>query len=145
MENKSFKQQLTSFYSSDIIFAQHGGGLTNLFSTPHTVVVECNPPYFYGIWYVNTASLSRVHYIGISTFYPNNQKNEMWMKAEKAYYKGNFEIIHRQYADFNVNPPKQSVLIAIEEAIAYSLRWRFVYDTTNKWSPLFYSCVYYEM
>lgn len=51
MENKSFKQQLTSFYSSDIIFAQHGGGLTNLiFSTPHTVVVECNPPYFYGIW-----------------------------------------------------------------------------------------------
>ena len=145
MENKSFKQQLTSFYSSDIIFAQHGGGLTNLiFSTPHTVVVECNPPYFYGIWYVNTASLSRVHYIGISTFYPNNQKNQMWKKAEKAYYNGDFEIIHRQYADFDVNPPKQSVFIAIEEAIAYSMRWRFVYDTTNMWS-LFYSCVYCEM
>ena len=146
MENKSFKQQLTSFYSSDIIFAQHGGGLTNLiFSTPHTVVVECNPPYFYGIWYVNTASLSRVYYIGISTFYPNNQKNQMWKKAEKAYYDGDFERIHRQYADFNVNPPKQSVLIAIEKGIAYSMRWRFVYETTNKWSPLFYSCVYCEM
>ena len=69
----------------------------------------------------------------------------MWKKAEKAYYDGDFERIHRQYADFNVNPPKQSVFIAIEEAIAYSMRWRFVYDTTNMWSPLFYSCVYCEM
>ena len=69
----------------------------------------------------------------------------MWEKAEKAYYYGDFETIHRQYADFDVNPLKQSVLIAIEEAIEYSLRWRFVYDSTNKWSHLFYSCVYCEM
>ena len=69
----------------------------------------------------------------------------MWEKAEKAYYDGNFKRIHRQYADFDVNSPKQNVLIAIEKAIAYSMRWRFVYETTNKLSPLFYSCVYYEM
>ena len=66
-------------------------------------------------------------------------------KAEKAYYNGDFETIHRQYADYDVNPPKQSVLIAIEKAMEYSLRWRFVYDTTNKWSHLFYSCVCCEM
>lgn len=92
MEHLSFSDQVTHFYKTDIVLSPHGSALINLlFSVPHSVVIECNPPYFYELWYINTASLSLVHYISVSTFFPNDKKNKKWRHAEFSYYNGDFK------------------------------------------------------
>ena len=139
MDQLSFREQVQLFYNSDIIFSPHGSALLNLlFCVPHSAAIECNPPYFYELWYINTASLSLVHYISVSTFYTNHQANKLWEIAENSYYDGNFSSIRREYVNFNIDPPLFEVLCAVSDAIEYVNRWRLNYEVNDKWSPIFY-------
>lgn len=138
LENLSFKDQVRMFYDADIVLSPHGSGLVNvMFCLPHSALVECTPPYFYELWYINTASLSSVHYIGIST-YMTNKSAEPWITAEKAYQEGRFEGIRKKYLNLNVNPPLISVINALRDSIGYISRWRFVFESQKKWSSIFY-------
>lgn len=139
MDGLSFREQLNFFYNADIILSSHGGAITNImFSTPHTVVIECDPPYFYEMSYTANIMISRVHFILVSTFYQKYWKDQRWKKAERAYNIGTFGPIHRDYVNLNVDPPVFNVVSAVHDAINYIKRWRFVYEVTDKWSPLFY-------
>ena len=139
MEHLSFHDQVTIFYQTDIVFSPHGSALINLiFCVPHSVVIECNPPYFYELWYINTASLSLVHYISVSTFFPNAKSNTKWKQAESSYYNGEFSTIRRRYVNLKINPPLFNALCAVEDAIEYVKRWRFYYEVNDKWSPIFF-------
>ena len=51
---------------------------------------------------------------------------------------GSFYFIHKQYVNLEVDPPVANVLYAMQDAIEYLNRWRFIYETNDKWSPLFY-------
>lgn len=138
LEGLTFKEDLYLFYNADIIFSQHGGALTNIFfSTPHTVLIECTPPYFYEFYYAANAYISQVHYILVSTFYPKVRDN-LWLKAEKAYQQGTYYSIHRRYVHITVNPPIFNVISAVTDAMEYLKRWRYVYEVNDKWSPFFY-------
>ena len=86
MEGFTFKEQLRLFYYSDIVVSPHSASFINLiFSVPHTVVVECYPPYFFENWYSNTATISRVHYIMVGYFDRNPKAKMYWKEAEDAY------------------------------------------------------------
>ena len=139
MEHLSFLDQVTHFYKADIVLSPHGSALINLlFCVPHSVVIECNPPYFYELWYINTASLSLVHYISVSTFFPNVKTNKQWKIAESSYYNGKFNSIRRKYVNRKINPPLFKIICAVRDAIEYIKRWRFIYEVNDKWSPIFY-------
>ena len=139
MENLTFEEQTRAFYSSDIVLSPHGSALVNLlFSIPHSAIIECNPPYYLEAWYTNNAIISRVHYLWLSTYYPNDKSNEQWEAAEKAYYYGYFGTIYRKYVNHLVNPPQFAVLSAVRDAVEYLKRWRFVYYVNDKWSSVFF-------
>lgn len=142
MDNLSFRDQVLLFYNADIIVSPHGCALTNLmFSTPHTVAIECHPPYYFEPSYMTITMISRVHYIQVTTFYPHVKSNERWKQAELAYYKGDFfpnkHIFHKRYVYNSVSPPLFKLLTAISDATEYLRRWRFVYSVNYKWSPIF--------
>lgn len=139
MAKLSFVKQVRLFYNTDIFFSPHGSALVNLmFARPHSVVIECNPPYFYEIWYSNTALISRLHHIMLATYKRDLKEDWKWKRAEEAYFEGRIGRIRRQYADNKVNPPVFVVKSAVEDAIAYLKRWRFVFEVSDKWSPLFF-------
>lgn len=138
MDGLSFKDQLQLYYKADIVVSPHSASFINLiFSVPHTVVVECFPPYFFEMWYSNTAMISRLHYIMVSSFAENDKAKRRWKGVERAYENGIFFLIRRHYSDNKVNPPQFKMLSAIRDAIEYSKRWRFVYEVNDKWSPIF--------
>ena len=117
----------------------HGTGLINImFSVPHSTLIECFAPYHYSPWYVNTASLSCIHYIKVSSFYKNPINNINYKTAEVAYASGYINIEDRKYRDDILNPPVISIINAVSDAIDYTNRWRYVYETTDKWSPIFF-------
>ena len=139
MSGLSYAQQVSLFYNADIILAPHGSALVNmLFLLPHSSLVECFPPYFYEMWFGNIAMISRVQYFAVSSFVAKKDLREVWKKAEAAYQRGNFFRIRRLYADYLVNPPRFSVVSHLRDAIEYTRRWRFVFQVSDKWSPLFY-------
>lgn len=138
MEGLSFQEQLQLFYNSDIVVSPHSASFINLiFTVPRTAVVECYPPYFYENWYSNTAMISRVHYIAVSSFVPNGKAMSSWREAEEAYENGRFFFIRRRFVDNMVSPPRFKMLSAVRDAIEYSKRWRFVYEANDKWSAVF--------
>ena len=119
--------------------APHGAALVNImFCTPHSVLIECTPPYFYELWYINTAALSNLHYISVTTYYPNNNTYKPWTYAENAYLQGFFESKRRAYLYRETNPPLINIVNAISDAVSYLLRWRFSFSSSKEWSPLFY-------
>lgn len=119
--------------------APHGAALLNImFCTPHSVLIECTPPYFFELWYINTAALSTVHYISVTTYYPNNKTFEPWTYAENAYLQGYFVSKRRSYLNRAIDPPLINILNAVSDAISYLIRWRFVYSLSKEWSPLFF-------
>ena len=91
LETLSFKQQVTLFYHSDIIMSPHGTGLINImFSLPHSTLIECHPPFYYDVWYINTASLTSAHYIGVSTYMPKSKMSKLYKEMSNLYNTGNF-------------------------------------------------------
>lgn len=138
LETLSFKQQVTLFYHSDIIMSPHGTGLINImFSLPHSTLIECHPPFFYDVWFINTASLSSVHYIGVSTYMPKSKMSKLYTKMSNLYNTGNLLTYNRNCRNYPVNPPLFSLFSAVKDAIEYTSRWRFVFESTDKWSPIF--------
>lgn len=139
MESLTFKEQVLLFYNADIVMSPHGTGLINImFSIPHSTLIECFAPYHYSRWYVNTASLSSIHYIGVSSFLKDTNNNSFYKTAEVAYANGNFNIDNRLYRDVIMNPPVITIFNAVSDAIDYTNRWRYVYETTDNWSPIFH-------
>lgn len=123
----------------------HGTGLINImFSIPHSTLIECFAPYHYSRWYINTASLSSIHYIGVSSYLKNANNNTLYKNAEDAYSNGKFNIDDKKYRDVIMNPSVISVYNAVSDAIDYTNRWRFVYETTYKWSPIFFYNVCFQ-
>lgn len=138
MNKLSFSEQVHVFYSHDIIISPHGSALINVvFCIPHSVLIECNPPYFYELWYINTASLSNVFYISVSAFFPNDKITEKWITAELSYSNGTFAQIHRNYVNTKIDPPLILLKYAISDALDYITRWYFVYKPQIKWSGIF--------
>lgn len=138
MSNLSFVEQVRMFYNHDIILSPHGSALINVvFCIPHSVLLECNPPYFYELWYINTASLSNVHYISVSTFHPQNNTYEAWNNAEECYNNGTFERIHRKYLNYDIDPPLIQLKYSFVDACNYIKRWHFVYSPYISWSEIF--------
>lgn len=134
----TFKDQVKLFYNHEIILSPHGSALINVvFCIPHSVLLECNPPYFYELWYINTASLSSVHYISISTFHPQNKTYEKWSYAEQCYNNGTFEIIHRRFVNYDIDPPLMLLKFSILDALNYVKRWYFEYQPQIVWSKIF--------
>lgn len=139
MVGKTFRDQIVMFYNADIIFSPHGTAIDNvIFSRPHSVLIECYPPYFYEMCFLNMALLSRLHYIGVTTYFPHDKHNSHWQRAEEAYYNGNFFKIRRDFVISNIDPPLFHVMSAVQDAVQYVERWRFVYEISDKWSPLFF-------
>ena len=133
------------FYNADIVMSPHGTGLINImFSIPHSTLIECFAPYHYSRWYINTASLSSIHYIGVTSYIKNANNITLYKNAEVAYSNGNFNIDDRKYRDVLTNPSVISIYNAVRDAIDYTNRWRFVYETTDKWSPIFFYSVCYQ-
>lgn len=108
-----------------------------MFATPHSVVIESDPPNFYEMSYTENVMISRLHYFLVSflPFYPANDTR--WIKARNAYMDASFDFIRKQHVNLEVCPPVTSVLYAMQDAIEYLNRWRFIYKTNDKWSPLF--------
>ena len=64
MGGMSYADQVRMFFDSDIVLGGHGTAMTNcMFLLPHSVLIECNPPFFYEMCFANIAFLSRAHYI----------------------------------------------------------------------------------
>lgn len=123
----------------------HGTGLINImFSIPHSTLIECFAPYHYSRWYVNTASLSSIHYIGVHSHIKNANNITIYKDAEDAYTNGRFNIDDRKYRDVPMDPSVIAIYNAVRDAIDYTNRWRFVYETTDKWSPIFFYSVCYQ-
>lgn len=138
LETLSFKQQVTLFYHSDIIMSPHGTGLINImFSLPHSTLIECHPPFYYDVWYINTASLTSAHYIGVSTYMPKSKMSKLYKEMSNLYNTGNLLTYNRKCRNYPVNPPLFSLFSAVKDAIEYTSRWRFVFESTDKWSPIF--------
>ena len=139
MDGLSVKDQILMFYSADLVLSPHGSALVNLlFTAPHSTLIECNPPYFYEMWFSNIAWMSRMHYVSVTTYYTKWLKQEYHAEAEKLYAKGKFYLKRRDFSDSLVCPPLMNVLNALDDAVEYTKRWRFVYEISDKWSPLFF-------
>ena len=71
-------------------------------------------------------------------YFDRNPKAKLyWKEAEDAYKQGTFLGISRKYVDNDVDPPQIQMLSAIEDAVEYAKRWRFMYEVNDKWSPIF--------
>lgn len=92
--------------------------------------------------YTTNVMISRAHYILVSIYYPHSTHDALYLEAEKAYMGGTYEEIHRKFIYMNVYSKQFSVISAVEDAIEYVRRWRYVYETNDLWSPLFLSVVW---
>ena len=135
-------EQIKQFYTSDIILSPHGTGLINIvFVIPHSTIIECYPYYFYENWFINTACQSLAHYIAVFTRV-STSSHELYPTAEDAYSKGTFLKLHYRILntikDIDFDPKAIQISNAIADAIEYTLRWKFNFEVTNIFSPLFY-------
>ena len=135
MHGLSYEDQVRMFFNSDIVLGGHGTAMTNcIFLLPHSVLIECNPPFFYEMCFANIAFLSRAHYISVTTYLT---KKSIDATAFRAYERGDFFDIRREYADLRVFPNLYLVLSAVEDGIAYVRRWKYSFSSVDNWSPIF--------
>lgn len=112
--------------------------MTNvMFMLPHSVLIECNPPFFYEMCFANVAWLSRVHYISVTNYNPEYLPSKL-KNGEKAYLSGTIFKRRREYAQYNIYPNPLQVGSAIDDAVQFIERWRYAYETTKEWSSVFY-------
>ena len=79
-----------------------------------------------------------MHYVSVTTYYTKWIKPEYHAEAERQYARGKFYLKRRDFSDSLVCPPLMNVLNALSDAVEYTKRWRFVYEISDKWSPLFF-------
>lgn len=115
----------------------HGSAMANMmFAIPHSVLIECNPPYFYEMCFANIALISRVHYISITNYNASLIHSDNH-KAAEAYSKGVFFSIRRSYAYFPVYPNVLHVISAIDDALEYVQRYHYAYQVNDFWSYVY--------
>ena len=135
MSGMSYIDQVRMFFNTDIVLGGHGTAMTNcIFLLPHSVLIECNPPFFYEMCFANIAFLSRAHYISVTTYL---DKKPFHHRAIAAYQRGRFFNIRREYAQETVHPPIILVYYALLDAIAYVRRWKYSFRSVDNWSPVF--------
>ena len=79
-----------------------------------------------------------MHYVSVTTYHSKWLKQDRRDDAEKLYARGKFYLKRREFSDNLVSPPLMNVLNALDDAVEYTKRWRFVYEISDKWSPLFF-------
>ena len=133
----SYTDQVLEFFHIDIVLGGHGSAMANVFfMRPHSVLIECNPPYFYEMCFANIALISRVHYISVTNY--NASAIDLSMKyAERLYAQGKFFLSRRQFARYNIYPNPLSVVGAVEDALEYVYRKRFYGVANDVWSRVF--------
>ena len=137
MSDKTYADQVLEFYKNDIILGGHGSAMANVFfMRPRSVLIECNPPYFYEMCFANIAFISRVHYISV-TNYNASLTDYSKHKPERLYEKGTFFNYRRAFAKHNIYPNILSVVSAVEDAIEYVERNRYIYQRNDRWSRVF--------
>lgn len=141
MRDLGYEDQVRLFYSTDIVLGGHGSAMTNvMFMTPHSVLIECNPPFFYEMCFANIAFLSRVHYVSVTNYnekyVPSKLKN-----AQTLYENGQIFLKRRNYAQLSIYPDYRSVVDAVDDALEYVKRWRFSFRIIDQWSLVFNSCI----
>ena len=143
MERLSYSDQVRLFFITDIVLGAHGTAMTNcIFLLPHTVLIECNPPFFYDANFFNIAYQVQVFYICVPS-YPNVTEKDR--QAIEYYEEGIFFSNRRPYVQAQVSPNMNQVLYALEDALAYTRRWRFSFSVVDSWSPIFPLCVCLDM
>ena len=106
------------------------------FMRPSSVLIECNPPYFYEMCFANIALISRVHYISVTNY--NASGIDITQKqAEHLYETGKFFLFRRRFAKFNIFPNVFSVVSAVDDALEYVNRKRFGFVMNDYWSRVF--------
>jgi capsular polysaccharide biosynthesis protein len=134
---KSYTEQVMLFYNQDIVIGPHGSAMANVFfMRPRSALIECNPPYFYEMCFANIAFISRVHYISV-TNYNSSKIDKSLRNADQLYSKGKFFAYRRKYAKFSIYPNVVSVLDAVDNAIEFVYRNRFIYSRNDIWSRVF--------
>ena len=143
MRNLSYEDQVRLCYSTDIVLGGHGSAMTNvMFMTPHSVLIECNPPFFYEMCFANIAFLSRVHYVSVANYnekyVPSKLKN-----AQELYQNGQIFLKRRNYAQLSIYPDYRLVVDAVEDALEYVKRWHLSFRVIDQWSLIFntYTCL----
>lgn len=122
----------------DLVLGGHGSAMTNvMFMVPHSVLIECNPPFFYEMCFANVAWLSRIHYISVTNYNPQYLPSKL-KDGETEYLKGTIFKKRREYAQYNIYPNSLQVVSAVDDAVEYLFRWRSVYQTNKEWSHVFY-------
>ena len=134
---KTYEEQVRQFFSVDIVLGGHGSAMANVFfMRPSSVLIECNPPYFYEMCFANIALISRVHYISVTNY--NASGIDITQKqAEHLYDTGKFFLFRRRFAKFNIFPNVFSVVSAVDDALAYVNRKRFGFVINDYWSRVF--------
>lgn len=135
MGGMSYADQVRMFFDSDIVLGGHGTAMTNcMFLLPHSVLIECNPPFFYEMCFANIAFLSRAHYISVTTYEFVSKKNG---GAVRSYNDGKAFLNRREYAQSAVHPSLNLVYNAVVDGIAYVRRWKYSFKGVDNWSPVF--------
>lgn len=125
--NCSLVCQVHVFGDADILLTVHGAAETNiLFMRPRTVLIEAFPPYFVEGTYMNMAGFLRVQYLSVttynSTYFPRGLRKTY---GEGVYAEGVAFQKRRKFLRNVVDPNNQTVLNAVEEAVAYLDSYRF--------------------
>lgn len=137
MQDMTYADQVKEFYQDDIILGGHGSAMANVFfMRPRSVLIECNPPYFYEMCFANIALIARVHYISV-TNYNATLTDFTYKKVNNLYDKGIFFLHRRKFAKYNIAPNQLSVIAAVGDAIDYVERSRRVYVNNDIWSRVF--------
>jgi len=135
---QTFEDQVRMFYETDILLGGHGSAMANVFfMRPGTVLIECNPPYFYEMCFANIAFNSRLHYISV-TNYNKSMLPKQLNSAEQLYEKGIFFNYRRKFANYAIYPNVFSVVAAVEDAYEYVFRKRYAFSLNDRWSRVFY-------
>lgn len=138
LSDKDYAGQVRLFYETDILLGGHGSAMANVFfMLPGTVLIECNPPFFFEMCFANIAFISRLHYISVTNY--NRSFVPKFLNQEETLYKrGTFFLYRRKYVDFKIYPNVLSVVAAVEDAYELVMRNRHVFSSNDKWSRVFY-------
>lgn len=116
----------------------HGSAMANMmFAIPHSVLIECNPPYFYEMCFANIAFISRVHYISITNYNNAHVSRKYRNDAALAYERGEFFNIRRKYAFLPIYPSVFHVIASIDDALEYVKRYDYAYQVNDFWSYVY--------
>ena len=86
---------------------------------PHWVMIEVSPPHFTEFTLATVMLHTRLHFIYVTNFdYKILEENGL-PSPDRAYEKGEYESIHREYVALNLTNNPFSIVSALDDAIAF--------------------------